>query len=78
MIQTREQLGLAVEALDEGGIAREVVRQNLQRDETVELRLAGFVNRSHPASPEEFDDFQVGKMGRDFRDGRRRRGFSAG
>jgi hypothetical protein len=57
-----QHAGLAVEALDEGGIPGEIVREDFQRHQAVELRLAGLVNRAHAAGPDEFEDFQLGEM----------------
>jgi hypothetical protein len=66
--QAGQHARLAIETLDEGGIPSKIVREDFQRDEAVELRLAGFVHRAHAAGPDEFEDFELGEMRSDFRD----------
>ena len=49
MIQPRQRPGFAGEPLGETGVAAHGRRQDFQRDEAVQRRLAGLVNRAHAA-----------------------------
>ncbi len=52
MIQAREHATLAIEALGELRIVRERIGQQLERDETVEVRLAGLEDEAHATAPD--------------------------
>ena len=58
----REGAGFAGEAAGEIQVAARPRRENFQRDETVERRLARLVNRAHAALADEFNDFELGKQ----------------
>lgn len=80
MVQPREHAAFAVEAFGEQGVLREFVGQKLQRDEAVEVRLAGLEDEAHAAAPDEFEDFKLREGGGDAFEGRylaRRRGWNA-
>ena len=57
MVERRDRAGLALEACPQIGIAANVTRQDLDRDRTVQPRVAGFVDLAHPAGAERADDF---------------------
>ena len=69
--QPRQRLGFAQEALGELRVGALLRREDLQRDEPVQLRLARLIDHAHAAAPEAFQDFQLRKVPGDF--GRRRR-----
>ncbi len=52
--------GFAAEAFERGGIFGDVVGKKFQRDETAEREVFGFVDDSHAAAAEFFDDAVVG------------------
>ncbi len=56
MIQTRDCLGLALEALAPFGIAGEVCGQDFDRHCSIQPRVARPVNFSHPARAQRRDD----------------------
>jgi hypothetical protein len=62
MIQFRERPGFASEALRERGVATRFRGQDFQRDDPIELRLAGLVNDAHAAAANQFQDFELGKV----------------
>ena len=57
MIERRERLRLAFEPGEPLGIVRERLRQHLQRDVAIELRVARAIDLPHPACPELAQDF---------------------
>ena len=57
MVQRGEDLRFAAEAHEPIGIRREGVGQNLQRDDAIELGVAGAVDLAHPARANGGDDF---------------------
>ena len=59
VIKRRGGLGLKVESLFDLGIAQQVIGQELQGDESVELRALGFVDRTHAALAELLEDLVV-------------------
>ena len=61
MIEPCERPGFPGEAFDPRRIAREFRRQDLQRDNTVEVGLTGFIDAPHAAGPERREDFQLRK-----------------
>ena len=69
VVQLRQRLGLAGEAvgkllrLTDGG------RQDFQGDDAVEILLPDLVNRAHAAFSDEFEDFKLRENGREFLDG---------
>ena len=81
MIELRERAGFAGEALGEIQVAAGPRRENFQRDEAVQRRLARLVNRAHAAFADEFEDFELrkkfGEVGNRGRHERRRAGRRA-
>ena len=71
MIQLGQRLGFAGETFGKRGIIADAGRENLQRDDAVQLFLARLVNRAHAAFADEFEDFQLRKQRREFGNGRR-------
>ena len=71
MIEFRQRLGLAGEALGKRGIVADAGRKNFQRHHAVELLLPRFINRAHAAFADEFEDFELRKFRGQFGDGRR-------
>ena len=72
MIELRQRLGLAGEALGKRGIVADAGRQNFQRDDAVQLFLPRLIDRAHAALADEFEDFELRKFQRrEFGDGRR-------
>src|SRR5687767_1172012 len=57
MVQSRERLCFAGEAGQAFAIAREDLRQHLDRDVAIELRIAGAIHLSHAARAQRSDDF---------------------
>ena len=57
MIERGEDLRFALEPRETIGIARECVRQDLQRDVAIELRVARAIDLAHAAGTERRDDF---------------------
>ena len=57
MVQGRERLRFAGEPRQPVGVAGEWVRQNLERDVTIEFRVAGAVDLPHPALADLRNDF---------------------
>ena len=79
MVQPRERAALAIETLGEVRVVRERVRQQLERDEAVEVRLAGLEHEAHAAAPDQFNDLELGKGdGEAFERGNLRRGGRRG
>src|SRR6266446_10651988 len=56
MIQGRRSLRFALETGESMRISAYVLRKKLERDETVETSILGFVDDYHPAATELFDD----------------------
>ena len=52
VVQSRRGLGLAAEALDEAGVARELGQQDLDGDRAVEDGVDAAVDLRHPAGPD--------------------------
>ena len=71
MIELRQRLGLAGEAFGKRGIVADAGRKNFQRDDAVELLLPRLIDRAHAAFADEFEDFELRKLRREFGDGRR-------
>ena len=57
MIQRREDLRFALEAREAIGIVRERVRQDLDRDVAIQLRVARAIDLAHAACADRGDDF---------------------
>ena len=53
MVQPRERLRFALETLGKACVIRALRRENLQRDETIELWLPHFEDRAHSARADE-------------------------
>ena len=53
MIERREHLRFALEPRQPIGIGRERVRQDLDRDVAIQLRVAGAIHLAHAAAPQE-------------------------
>ena len=60
MVQRRSGAGFAAEAFESLGILGSIVGKKLQGDEAAELRVFRFVNHSHAAAAEQFNDAVVG------------------
>ena len=61
------------EAIGKTRVGHAFGRQNFQRDNPIQLRLARLVNHAHAAAPEAFQNFKLRKMRGQFgRRGRRR------
>ena len=54
MIQSGQGLGLADKPGRKGGVSCQRLRQNLKRDDAIELRLTGFEDAAHAALADEF------------------------
>ena len=80
MIELRQRLGFAGEALGKRRIVTNAGRKNFQRDDAVQLFLPRLIDRAHAAFADEFEDFELRKLRREFGDGRRieRRLFRVG
>jgi hypothetical protein len=52
VIERRGDAGLALQALNGAGVARELVRQELQRDTAAEAMVARFVDLAHASRAE--------------------------
>ena len=63
MIELGGRRSFAVEPRDEGGIGGEMRRKQFQRDDTVELRIVGFINRAHAAFAEFAEDDKTADAG---------------
>ena len=59
MVQRRRRLRLALETRQRLRIARDVVGQELQRDEAVQARVLGLVDHAHAAAAQLLDDAVV-------------------
>ena len=59
MVERGGGAGLALEALERARVAGQVCREEFQRDEAAEFRVLGFVDDTHPATAEPFDDAVV-------------------
>jgi hypothetical protein len=59
MIERGGGLGFALETGEGLRVARDVLREKFQRDETAEARVLGFVDDTHAATTEFFDDAVV-------------------
>ena len=57
MIQRREHLRFALEAREAIGVGREGVRQDLQRNVSLQPRVAGTVHLAHATGPQRRMDF---------------------
>ena len=57
MIELRDGAGFAIEALAELRVGREQRRENLDRDRTIEPRVAGPVDLAHTAGADEREHF---------------------
>ncbi len=60
-----ESVGLALEPRQAIGIGRELVRQHLDRDVAVQLRVAGAVDLAHAAGAEGGGDLEGAECGAD-------------
>ena len=60
MVQRGRGARLALETLQGRAVARELGRQELQRDVPAEARVLRLVDDAHPAAPEAADDGVVG------------------
>ena len=59
MVERRQHFGLALETRHPIAIGCERFGQNLERDVSVELVVAGAIDFSHPADPERFENLVV-------------------
>src|SRR6202012_6289376 len=71
VVQPSEGTGFAGEAFGESGVSPGVWRKNFQRHDPVELFLTGFIDGTHAAATNQFDDFQLRKLGSQTFNGRR-------
>ena len=62
MTELRERAGFARKPLREIPVVAGTRRENFQRDEAVQRRLARLVNRAHAAFADEFKDFELRKQ----------------
>ena len=76
VVEPGQESGFAVEAFRKGGVARERLRQELERHQAIELWLARLIHQPHAALANQFDDLQLWKS-RGHRRKRRGRGFFA-
>ena len=67
MTELGERPRFAQEALGEGRILTSFRRQDLERDDAVQLALTGLVYRPHPSLAEQLQDLQLGKSARQVR-----------
>jgi len=65
VVQFRQHTAFAVEPFREPWVAGQLVGEQLQRDQTVEMRLAGLEDESHPAAADELENLQLRKRRRD-------------
>ena len=63
MLEAFAILGLPLESLHEGGIGGDLFGDQLQRDIPIECRLAGVIDRSHPATTDQPCHLQLRKLG---------------
>ena len=56
MAQARDGFGFALEPVAQIGIARDVLGQDLDRNDAVEARIAGFVDLAHAADADQAGD----------------------
>jgi hypothetical protein len=52
MVELRERLRFALEPLEPAGIRRQILRQRLDRDFTIETRIRREVDDAHPTTPD--------------------------
>jgi hypothetical protein len=71
MIQLCQCPGFTGEPFRKCRIIADPGRKNLQRNDAIELFLSGFVDRTHAALADEFQDFELRKMLRNFLGGGR-------
>ena len=60
VVQRRSGAGFAAEAFESLGIVGGIVREKLEGDETAEESVFGFVDHTHPAAAEQFQNAIVG------------------
>jgi hypothetical protein len=58
MIERGEQLRLALEAREPLGVPREEIREDLEGDIALQLRVAGAIDLAHPARPDGASDLE--------------------
>ena len=63
MVERSEHLCLALEAREPIAVAREMLRQHLDGDIALQLRIAGAIDLAHAAGTERRDDFVRAKAG---------------
>ena len=71
MVQAGQGAGFAVEPLGKARVAGRRRRQDLQRHQPVQARLARLIDGAHAALADELEDFELGKQLGDVRDRRR-------
>ena len=59
MVERRQDFRFALEARHPTAIGRELVGQDLERDVSIELVVAGAIDFSHPADPEQLENLVV-------------------
>jgi hypothetical protein len=69
MAQPGERTGFAGETFSESGVATRVLGQDLERHQSIEGLLPGFVNGTHAAIADELEDIQWREMRGEFVDG---------
>jgi hypothetical protein len=67
MVEPGQGLSFPAEPFGKVRLSLLIRRQNLQRNEPIESRLAGFINNAHAAPAEAFKDFQLRETLRDLR-----------
>ena len=74
MAQPGQRPGLAGEPVGKAGIGARLRRQNLQRHQPIQRRLAGFVHRPHAPLAQQFEDLELREELGHFRHRRRDEG----
>ena len=65
VVQAREHAALAVEALGKTRVLRQLVGKQFQRDEAIEMRLAGLEDETHAAPANKFENLKLREGGGD-------------
>ncbi len=66
VVELGQRLGFAGEPFGKRGVVSNSGGQNLERHDSVEFFLPGFIHRPHAAAADQFDDFELGKLPRQF------------
>ena len=74
VVQFCQSLGFTGETIRKSGCLTNGGRQDFQRHDAVKFLLADLVNRAHAAFADEFEDFKLREMRREFINRRRLEG----